>query len=78
MSLRPVWAIIVVRPSLKQNKAESWAQVVGLLNAHASDALALGCCALMSSVDRVCSFLSHKVVNSLPNSFASDFQDFYE
>lgn len=32
----------------------------------------------MSSVDRVCSFLSHKVVNSLPNSFASDFQDFYE
>lgn len=77
MSLRPVWAIIVVRPSLKhKNKAESSAQVIGLLNAHASDPLALGYCALMSSVDRFCSFLSHKAVNSLPNSFASDFQDF--
>lgn len=74
MSLRPIWAIIVVRPSLKhRNKAESWAQVVGLLNAHASDALALGYCAPMAIVDRFCSFLSHKAVNSLPNSFAYDF-----
>ena len=79
MSLRPVWAIIVVRPSLKhKNQAESWAQVVGLLTAHASNALALGYCARVSSVDRFCSFLSHKAVSSLPNSFASDFQNFCE
>lgn len=56
MSLRPVWAVIVVRPSLRhKNKAESWAQGVGLPNAHASDALALGSCARMFSVDRFCS-----------------------